>query len=421
MKRIGKTLALFMLVVLVAAPTAFAQSTAEVPPDFLKNARPLHLAIPHHNNTNLDFSNQNSSGLPGIDSVVNFVKSYYANGVDFSGNPQSLWFYAMVGNPPERGDTTFIPAPIIPVSLDLLNPDGSVLYHYDVKPFIVPTLLSPVFFPASFSTSPFLTQFTDAEQRAEFYKTMDEDWHTILIPELKRPRTMAIPAGKYFFALNPDKSCCRFVLVDDPTFSNLLFPPTFPVDNSTIIGAAELAGDMTTRDISTLLFPNTYLYENGDPKQCCVLGFHTFDFEPGIPQNGNVPRAYIMNYSSWISPGLFRGGFQDITALSHEMAEIFNDPFVVFDGIHNLTPWWLSGPQCQDAMEVGDVIEGLPANVVFPINAFGMTYHPQNVALLQWFEFQSPSTAFQGAYSYPNTETLTTLSAPWNAGCQAPL
>jgi len=42
----------------------------------------------------------------------------------------------------------------------------------------------------------------------------------------------------------------------------------------------------------------------------------------------------------------------------------------------------------------------------------GFTYHPQNEALLQWFEFQSPSTALNGAYSYPDITTLAALSAP---------
>ncbi len=50
----------------------------------------------------------------------------------------------------------------------------------------------------------------------------------------------------------------------------------------------------------------------------------------------------MVNYSSWISPGIFRGGLGDVTALSHEMSEIFNDPFVAADGIHNVTPFWLS-------------------------------------------------------------------------------
>jgi hypothetical protein len=42
-----------------------------------------------------------------------------------------------------------------------------------------------------------------------------------------------------------------------------------------------------------------------------------------------------VNYSSWVSPGIFRDPtFGDITALSHELSETFNDPFV-----NNATPW----------------------------------------------------------------------------------
>jgi hypothetical protein len=47
----------------------------------------------------------------------------------------------------------------------------------------------------------------------------------------------------------------------------------------------------------------------------------------------------------------------------------------------------------------------------------GFTYHPQNEALLQWFEFKSPSDALGGAYSYPNTAQLTQLSPPQKPFC----
>jgi hypothetical protein len=423
MNRFCKALPVVLFLFFAASLSAFAQNAAQLPADFLKNARPMHAQNIHANKPALNLSKVNAnSSIPGIDSITNFVQFFQAHGVDGNNNPQNLWSYSMVGNPPSAGGTTSINAPIIPVSLNLLNPDGSVFLHYDVGPFVTPTLASPVFTPASFSTSSTPTQFTDAIARAEFFNNMSQSWHTLLSPVVKTARTMNVPAGSYFFALNGNGSCCAFVLIDIGEFVNLLFPPTFPVDNTTIIGQAELAGDMTTKDISTLLFPNTYLYFNGDPNQCCVLGFHEFDFEPGVPENGNLPRLYVMNYSSWISPHLFGGGFQDITALSHEMAELFNDPFVVFDGVHNLTPWWLSGGNCQDNLETGDVIEGLPSNVVFPIKGpSNFTYHPQNEALLQWFEFRSPSNAFQGAYSYPNTATLPSLSAPWQAGCVAPL
>ena len=63
-------------------------------------------------------------------------------------------------------------------------------------------------------------------------------------------------------------------------------------------------------------------------------------------------------------------------ALSHEMSETFNDPFV-----NNATPWWLSpSGQCQNNLEDGDVIEGLP-NPTFPVKLNGVTWHPQTEAL----------------------------------------
>jgi hypothetical protein len=99
-----------------------------------------------------------------------------------------------------------------------------------------------------------------------------------------------------------------------------------------------------------------------------------------------------MNYSSWISPGLFGFGFGDITAWSHELNETFNNPFGI-----NATPWWfnvdpsLGFSICQNNLETGDVIEVLTSNATFPIQLNGMTYHPQNETNISWFEFVSPS------------------------------
>jgi hypothetical protein len=207
--------------------------------------------------------------------------------------------------------------------------------------------------------------------------------------------------------------------VEANTFVNLLFPGAV-VDSSTPIGAAEVAGEITTKDISTFLFPNTYLFE-GTTANCCILGFHSYDFEYGDASNGFTERRFVMNYSSWISPGIFGGGFADVTAHSHEIAETFNDPFVASNGIQNITPWWLApNGNCQNNLETGDVIEGL-SHAVYPVTlttgGHPFTYHPQNEALLQWFEFESPSSALGGAYSYPNTNVLTAPSAPQNAGC----
>jgi hypothetical protein len=268
----------------------------------------------------------------------------------------------------------------------------------------------PVFGTANYSSSPVPTQFVDAVQRAEFGNRARADWHTLLVPSIKTKRTMVLRRGTYQFSLNADGTCCRFVIIDENTFVGKLFPPAAP-DNSTVIGAAEVAGDITTQDLSSFLFPNAYLSSNlNDPHACCVLGFHSFDFELGDAANGNRLKFYVMNYSSWISPGIFGGGFEDVTAHSHEVSETFNDPFVAFDGIHNVTPFWVNpAGQCQDVMEDGDVIEDL-ANPTFPVTMNGMTYHPQTEALLSWFEFKSNSFSIDDAYSYPNEDALTALS-----------
>ena len=169
---------------------------------------------------------------------------------------------------------------------------------------------------------------------------------------------------------------------------------------------------ITTKDISSFLFPNTFLYF-ADRRDCCVLGFHTYFFDP----TSDPEMRWVLNYSSWITPGLFGPTFSDVTPLSHEIAETFNDPFVVSDGVHNLTPWWLSpNGNCQNNLEVGDVIEDLP-NATFPMTMNGFTYHPQNEALMQWFQFMTPSDALGGAYSYPNTTLLTQPSAPQKVNC----
>jgi hypothetical protein len=221
----------------------------------------------------------------------------------------------------------------------------------------------------------------------------------------------------YQFLRNPDGTCCRFILINIDAFSNALFPPTAS-DTSTVMGVAENSHRITTQDLSTFLFNNVFLFFNANQNQsdCCVLGFHSYDVEPGDKGNGFRERRYVMDYASWISPGLFGAAFTDVTALSHEVAETFNDPFV-----NNITPWWLSpNGNCQNDLEVGDVVEGLPT-ATFPIALNGFTYHPQNEALLQWFAGVTPSTAINQAYSYPDTTVLTSANIPQPPNCTPPI
>jgi hypothetical protein len=411
-------LASAFIVFCLCAPVLHAQSRDQLAPTLSSAHRAFSVFAPRGHSTLLD-----ATGGRGIDSIDTFSGEFHASGIGPMGMPQHKWFYTMAGTPPENGGASAFDAPIVPVSVDLLDYDGSVrvvnghVLHYSAQPFVNKVINSPIFQNAEYSSSDSLTQFGDAIQRAEFYNVMQPDWHTLLRPVVKTERRIAVPRGSYFFALNDDGSCCAFVLVDMNVFSKLLFPATVS-DVTSPVGAAEHAGEITPQSISTFLFPNTYLYLNHNPNHCCVLGFHTYDFEPGDASNGFREKRYVLNFASWISPGLFGPGFEDVTALSHEIVESLNDPFVGSDGVHGITPWWLSiNGNCQNDLEVGDVIEGLPDATV-AIKTGGATYHPQNAALLQWFEFQSPSTAIGGAYSYPDENVLTSLSASQRMKCR---
>jgi hypothetical protein len=334
--------------------------------------------------------NRSNGGVLGIDTVPNWSSYFYLPGLvptAFGAFPQWTWQYGMVGHSPFTkgqetdwvGYTTWIGAPIIPVIIDLRNFDGSPRFLNGVRLILDPTayvsrlLKSPVFSNSFYDSSQNPTQFTDAVQRAEFFNKATRD----------------------------------------QVFTSVLFPPT-PDDTSTVIGAAENSGDFRPRDIGTFFFANTFLFSSVDGS-CCVLGFHSYDTEPGTALNGWREKHYVMNYASWISPGLFGGGFQDITAVSHEMAELFNDPFM-----NNATPIWLApNGLCQNNLETGDVIEGLP-NAVTAISLNGSVYHPQNEALLQWFASETPSSAIHSAYSYPDTTVLGSASVSMAPGCTGP-
>jgi len=412
-----------LLLLTCAAGVGFAQDIDMVDPSFLANASSMTFHAKPHDLTNGQAHSR--FGIHGIDSIPNFNDHFFADGVDFNGNPNRHWYTNTVGNPPQMGRTTVINAPIQPVNIELDDKDGNLRFvggHpliSDATQFVTPVLESPVFSDFTYSSGADPTQFSDAIQRAQYFNKMKPDWHTLLGPSPQPVLTVhirqaaACPTGpnfagcNYVFSLNADGTCCRYILVNDN-------PPDFVFETGLgeVVVTDILSNAITTKDISTFLYPNVYLFF-GDTTQCCVLGFHTYFFAPG----SDPEQRWVLNYSSWIGPGLFGSAFTDVTAISHEIAETYNDPFVVSDNVHNLTPFWLSpNGNCQDDLETGDVIEGLP-DATFPINLSGFMYHPQNEALQQWFKFESPSSALGRAYSYPNTTVLPQLSPPQKLNC----
>lgn len=319
--------------------------------------------------------------------------------------------FTMIGNDPRLGATTVYPANISEVSLQLLNADGSVFKTVPFAPFEQATLESPNFEPLKYASGNNV-EYADAIHRAEFYNVMKNNWHTLLIPKVVNKVTITVPffvnvqlsngnviqARSYFTGTAADGS--TFVLMLSPLFN-------FFFDNE-VVNEINL-GNFTTNGINITAFPNTYLFSlnvnnPNVPGGCCTLGFHTYFFEPGVfPQS-----RWVTEYISWISPGLFGAGFQDVTALSHETSESFDDPFV-----NNPTPNWQFPGQpanskvCQANLENGDPIEVLPnATATIPVNEpqqnFSFVYHPQNIVLYPWFEMGTTSSALNGAWSFPN-------------------
>jgi len=344
--------------------------------------------------------------ITGIISVPNFTRSFFTRGTRYR--------YTMIGNDPTRGGTTDIPARILAVSLRLQNADLKTFTLVPVHEFAEYSLASPNFQRADYSSGNDL-QYADAVQRAQFFNIMKPDWHTRLAPaHIVDNLTLDIPYyttvqqnGKdlkvrtYFSGKADDGS--TFVLLLESFFDQQIFD---------VVNNAVNKGDYQPSALNVAIFPNTYLFagvSNGQIVGCCVGGFHTYFTDGASPEH-----RWVFAYASYMSPGLFQGGAADVTALSHEISESFNDPFVN----NQVHAWQYPGMpgSCQDTLETGDPLEVL-ANGVFPIplRADGkpFTFHPQTEALWQWFAEKSHSSAIDAAYSYPDITALTAPATPF--------
>lgn len=357
----------------------------------------------------------NQSTIDGLNSLATFDGTFVAQA---GANAGQDFHFTMIGNDPRLGNPTVFPACIDEVSLQLLNADGSVFTTVPFAPFERATLESPNFGLLDYSSGAHI-QYADAVHRAEFFNIMNDNWHTLLAPSVTARVTITVPffvnvqlkngtviqARSFFTGTAADGS--TFVLM-----LNLLF--NFFFDNEVVNEINQ--GNFLTNGVNMMLFPNTFLFSLNQnnpnvPGGCCTLGFHTYFV------NGTFPESrWVTEYASWISPGLFGAGFEDVTALSHETSEAFADPFV-----NNLTPNWqfpgqpANSTACQANLEEGDPIEVLSSAttpIVVKDKRFEFAFHPQNVALFEWFEMGATSNALHGAFSFPDETVLTRSAIP---------
>ena len=113
-----------LLALLSFSLAALAQDSDSIPPNALAGTHPMHgnNSANAHKRGNIPTPH----GFPqGIDTITNFTDHFESQGVFFDGSAHHIWEFSMVGNPPEQGGTTVFNAPVVPVSLDLRNADGS--------------------------------------------------------------------------------------------------------------------------------------------------------------------------------------------------------------------------------------------------------------------------------------------------------
>lgn len=323
--------------------------------------------------------------------------------------------YNMVGSDPNTCSgaacSTTIQADITPI---VVNIDGMTFSGNDV---LAPTLASPVFVGNDYGSTTAATngdanstrgpggtlsqgdagnslQLEDATMRAQFNRTGASPYHLILHPNVLPTVTINVPKNQGVLLESG-----RGVIFADVGYNWW----------SAQINNLEQSADATHLPI--YLTNNVLLHTGSNVLSCCVIGYHgTRAAGLGGGNGGSNGNAVVQTFAwaSWVQPGIYsrpNGGtdwaLQDIHALSHELSEWADDPFV-----NNKVEPWLTptAPQygCSGLLETGDPVVGI--GFAMGTNTFEQGpnpngtqsadgyYHPEDEVFLPWFMRSSPNT-----------------------------
>lgn len=277
--------------------------------------------------------------------------------------------YTMVGTNPAAGSaTTVVPVKVLPLRVRFA--DGRVLNGASRVDDVIG---SPIFQDAPYASG--TTQYADAMRRAEFWNkvsTKSPDYHVRLAaPSVLPTATLTVP-------------------VASGRVQTTSHGPVGLVDyNWFVTQAPQLLAYLDPSALLIVLVKDVYLTQGTG---CCIIGFHA-----PLPSSPTGALATLA-FASYISPGFFGSPtVVDVYALSHEIAEWMDDPFV-----NNVVPRWAqpgSGQCLSNLLEVGDPVEAL-ANPGFPVAVRHRVFHVTDAAGVSWFSHRRPSTELNGAYSY---------------------
>ena len=241
---------------------------------------------------------------------------------------------------------------------------------------MAPTLASPQFALNDYGSTPFATnssfargsggalsqldagtplQLEDATMRAQFNKTGSSSYHLRLHPNV-------LPRSRSSFRATRERSSRAAAASSSPASTSSWWATQIQNLDTSL-------GYVDPTHLPLYLTDNILLHIGLDPTNCCIIGFHGAGPVPSGNENANGPGHGNGNqpiqtfaWASWVTPGIYarpNGGInwalQDIHAISHEIAEWADDPFV-----NNMVEPWLTptAPQygCTDVLETGDPV-----------------------------------------------------------------
>jgi hypothetical protein len=307
------------------------------------------------------------SGQGGTAALNASTVPFFEDAFTYAGQTYS---YQMVGTDPRLSKRrTGVPTVIVP--LRFVFADGSKL---DPGKTTRQLRRSPIFRRSPLASG--TTQYGDAIQRAEFWEdTQGTRYHVVLQPSLKKPVVVRVSSSEGMTATSQFGGTVG--LVDESYFAEQVVPA---IINRLHISSSKL---IVFWSYNVDLQPPP-----GEPG--VILGEHSAGFD----ETGTY--VWTWAWASWHTPDTVPPEDTDVAALSHEIAEWYNNPFA-----SNVIPSWATPPlyPCNSQLEVGDPLVG----TTFTDNG----YHLQDEAFLSWFARQVPSTGIGGMYSF-----LGTLTAP---------
>lgn len=290
--------------------------------------------------------------------------------------------YTMVGTDPTKTNTsTTISVVLVPVKMVYGRRNGNMTFDpanhklSNGRTIVQNTLDSPLFNAGidfnQGGTDLGNTQYLDAFQRGNFWSSVSTNsgYHVLFgTPLVLTEPTLNVSASQGRVISNPFGSG-KVGTMDINAFDNDLqsYMRTLSQVNPGVLPL------FLTYDI--------YLTQSGG---CCIGGYHS--------ANGAQPTGQTYSYATYVdSVGAFS---QDVSAISHELGEWMDDPFV--DNYVNCTD--------NNILENGDPLEGGPnyGGYKYTLNSF--TYNLQSLVFIGYFGAPR-STSVNSWLAFQNDES----------------